>query len=197
MNLGAVRLGYAAALLQLVLAAALAILVLLISPDFPDPDAVPRPLVLGALYATPAVIAMIGVRWRRPSLLVAAATALIVGAFLSFSGVTLVFFIPALLMLSAALRMRAPHTGRPFGVSVAVAGLVAVLIIAAGWLVLFALTDDRCVTADGAVSCSSAALTVAGGLAAAACLGLAIGVAVLAVVRREAAGLEASAGEEH
>lgn len=179
------RLGYAAVLLLFGLAGGLALLLLFISGSAPDPDLLPRPLVLGALYATPGLIAFIGLRGRRPSLLVAAAIALGVGAFLSFSGLTLIFLLPAILLLGSAVQMRAPHTGRPFALSVGVTLLVAALLIAGGWAVVIGLTAERCASVADFEACSSAAITFEGVLVGAACLGLAIAVAILAAIRLE------------
>jgi hypothetical protein len=68
-------------------------------------DAAPRPLVIAVLFATPGVIALIGVLAERPWLLIAGSLPLFPAAGLSFTGATLVFLLPAALMVVGAMRM--------------------------------------------------------------------------------------------
>jgi hypothetical protein len=71
--------------------------------DFPNPpETVPRGLAIGLLFAVPAVIGALGAIAGRRALLVAAALASTAGSVVSFSGVTLVFLMPALLFAVAA-----------------------------------------------------------------------------------------------
>lgn len=70
---------------------------------FPNPpEAVPRGLAIGLLYAVPAVIGALGAIGSRRSVLGAAAIASTVGSVLAFSGVTLIFLVPAVLFAGAA-----------------------------------------------------------------------------------------------
>jgi hypothetical protein len=73
-------------------------------PDvFPNPpEPIPRGLALGLLYALPAAIGALGAMGGRRPLLAAAATLLTVGSVLTFSGVTLVFLVPAIVFGAAA-----------------------------------------------------------------------------------------------
>jgi hypothetical protein len=66
------------------------------------PSEVPWPLLFGAILATPALIGGLGATSGRRSLLFAAGILCGVQSVLSFSGVTLVFLVPALLFLRAA-----------------------------------------------------------------------------------------------
>jgi hypothetical protein len=71
--------------------------------DFPNPpEVVPRGLAIGVLYAVPAVIGALGAIAGRRALLVAAALASTVGSVVAFSGVTLIFLVPGLLLVAAA-----------------------------------------------------------------------------------------------
>jgi hypothetical protein len=150
------RLGRRGVVADLVLAAVLTGF-LLITTDT-GLDAVPRPLALLALYATPGIVAACGVMGRRRSLLLAAAIVLLPGSFLSMAGVTLVFLLPLVLFAAAASQMtRDVRRFEGLADVVALAGL----IVAAG-IALLALTADTCATDPAAAACSSAALTIQG-----------------------------------
>lgn len=122
-------------------------------------DAVPRPIALLALYASPGVIGAIGVARERRSLLLAAAIVLVPGSVLSMAGVTLVFVLPMVLFAAAAASMGAARGG--LVAAIAETTVVAGLVLAAGFA-LFALTGNSCATSDGATSCGSGLLTVQG-----------------------------------
>ena len=70
---------------------------------FPNPpEVVPRGLAIGLLYAVPAAVAALGAIGGRRSLLAAAAFASAAGSVVAFSGVTIIFLVPALLFAVAA-----------------------------------------------------------------------------------------------
>lgn len=70
---------------------------------FPNPpEVVPRGLAIGLLYAVPGVVAALGAIGGRRSVLAAAAFASAVGSVVAFSGVTVIFLVPALLFAAAA-----------------------------------------------------------------------------------------------
>jgi hypothetical protein len=70
---------------------------------FPNPpEVVPRGLAIGLLYAVPAVVAALGAIGGRRSVLAAAAFASAAGSVVAFSGVTIIFLVPALLFAAAA-----------------------------------------------------------------------------------------------
>lgn len=73
-------------------------------PDaYPNPPyLVSRSVVLAGLFAVPAIIGAIGAVSGRRSLLAAAAALSTIGSVLSFSGITLLFLVPALLFGAAA-----------------------------------------------------------------------------------------------
>ncbi len=134
-------------------------------------DAVPRPLILAALFATPGLIALLATRGGRPALLAAGGVALIPGIFLSFTGVTLPFLIPALLMLIGAARMRdSSGKWRISPGDLLIGALVVMLVVGGGWASLIGLTEPGCVaTADGE-HCSSAFVSLRGLLLGSACI---------------------------
>ncbi len=97
------------------------------------PAEVPWPLVLTSLLATPAVIGGLGAVSGRRSLLIAAGILCLVESILSFSGVTLVFLVPALIFFRAAAAAP-PARGEPLRLLhwlalVALAVPVALLVI--------------------------------------------------------------------
>ena len=162
-------LGVLGAALDLILAAALGAFLWFATSV--SGDAIPRPLILAALYATPGLIALVATRGGRPALLAAGGVALIPASFLSFAGVTLPFLIPALLMLIGAARMRVnPGMWKVSLGDLLVGALVVMLIVGGGWATLIGLTEPSCVaTADGE-HCSSAYVSVRGLLVGAACI---------------------------
>jgi len=110
---------------------------------------VPRGTVLLAVFALPGIIGWIGARARRPALVAAAALSSGVGAFVAFSGVTLIFLLPAALFLVSALALVVPRPGDPRGDLVSGAGQVVIavaicaLVLGAGASALL-LTDSAC-----------------------------------------------------
>jgi hypothetical protein len=73
------------------------------SSAFPNPpELVPRGLAIGLLYAVPAVVAALGAIGGQRSVLAAAALASAIGSVVAFSGVTVIFAVPALLFAVAA-----------------------------------------------------------------------------------------------
>jgi hypothetical protein len=105
-------LGLLAAALAAVCAAGLALVAA--ANQSPGPSAVvPWPVVFGALLGAPAVIGGLGAISGRRSLLVAAGVLCLAQSVLSFSGVTLVLLLPALVFLRAAVTTRAAPAPQP------------------------------------------------------------------------------------
>jgi hypothetical protein len=159
--------------------AAVVLAVLLLAVTSPSADVVPRPVFLGVLFAVPGLIGLIGVRTSQAWLLVAGALPLIPGVFLSFTGVTLIFLLPAAFMLIGAARMqpapRAHRIGRQIGIAaLAIAGL----IIFAGWAALFGMTVSACRVLPDGGTCGDRMMSGAGLIVALACLGAALAIAV-------------------
>ena len=108
--------------------------------DLGPPEVVPRPVFLALLLMLPAAIAAIGA-WRRSGpLLIAAGLLCLAQAFIAFSGVTLPFIVPAILLLVLGGRTPAvPHQRR--------AAFGAVVIVALGigtWFALLGTTEEIC-----------------------------------------------------
>jgi hypothetical protein len=159
-------------------------------------DAVPRPIVLAVLYGTPGIIGLIGVRARRPWLLVAAALPLVPASLLSYY-VTLVFVVPAALMLVGASDMRREPGGQGSGAGETVAAFaVAALVVLAVWAAVIGLTEPGCVAIAGGQTCGSAFVSVRGVFVAAACLVSAVAIALWRAsrVRRVAAPVGSEVG---
>jgi hypothetical protein len=104
-------------------------------------------------YSMPGVIAFVGIRARRPWLLVAAGFASAVGSIVAFSGVTLIFVVPAVLLLAGAIRLAASDARHPTATlrdrlvaastqPLAAAAIVALLVGGGGSALL--LTDAGC-----------------------------------------------------
>jgi len=114
-----------------------------------EPGFLPRGVVLFLVFAAPGLVGWLGAARRRPALLIAASLMSFVGAFVAFSGVSLIFLIPALLLLVGAVRVQltVPPMGRvallPALGRVAAACAIVVLLVGAGASALL-LTDDAC-----------------------------------------------------
>ena len=175
----AIDVGLLGALIQLVFAVVLG--GFLSGITAPTGDAVPRPLVVFLLYAAPGLVALLGARSQRRSLLVAAALPLVPGSILSFSGVTLIFVLPAILMVAGAAGIARPRVSsgasRIDGAGVGVAVSIAALLVAAGWAMLLGFTRDTCSSgANDTASCGSALISIEG-----IAVGLALQLAALAL----------------
>ena len=120
-----------------------------------SPDFLPRGLVLLGIFGLPAVVGLLGVRGRRPALLVAAALTAGLGSFIAFSGVSLIFLVPATLFAFGAVKLAGPGDGGGARRSswwplrlIAQAGLAATLfglMVGAGSAALL-VTDEGCWT---------------------------------------------------
>ena len=113
------------------------------------PEFVPRGVVIGGAYTLPGVVALVGVAGRRPGLVVAAAMTSALGSVFAFSGVTLIFLIPALLLTAGAVGLvrtgtPAKEKWLPSAVSqLAIAAVLVVLMVGAGAAALLD-TDAGC-----------------------------------------------------
>jgi hypothetical protein len=115
------------------------------------PEEVPRPLMLAGLFLIPAAVAAIGAIRRSRPLLVAAGFICLGQATIAFSGVTIPFAIPAIVLVALGLEASGIANSRREiigGIAVVVLGLAALTAP-------FALSETRCwiarTGADGAV----------------------------------------------
>jgi len=119
----------------------------------PTPEALPRGLVLMLAYGLPGLVGYLGATRRSRALLAAAALADLPGLVLSFTGVTLIFLIPAILMAAAAIEMpgraRGPQSRGDAATGLVVALLLAGLIVGAGAAMLFVTRPLCWITTQG------------------------------------------------
>jgi hypothetical protein len=119
-----------------------------------EPGFLPRGVVIVGVFGAAGVVGLIGVRARRPVLLVAAGVTSALGSFTAFSLVTLIFLIPSVLFLAGAVRLAAGKPGSPRGgwvrglAQLAIAILIIPLLIGAGASALL-ITDSACWTTYG------------------------------------------------
>ena len=171
-----VNIGLLGAVLGLILAAILGVFLVLATDT--SGDAVPRPLILAVLFATPGVIGLLGSLRGEPALLAAAAAPLFPGALLSFGGVTLPFLLAALLMLIGALQIRRADTlHRTLSGAVRATGIAALIVIG-GWATLIGMTEPGCVPIPHGQYCSSAFISTRGVITGGLCLVIALVLAV-------------------
>ena len=170
--------GVTGALLDIGTAGVFAALLLVAASE--SADVVPRPLFLGVLYATPGLVGLIGAKAHQAWLLLAGGLALIPGAFLSFTGVTMIFLLPAALMIVGATRVEPPPGRRRIGLVTGVAALlIAGLIVAAGWVALFGMTVSACRLLPDGETCGDRMMSGAGLTVALVCLGAALAIALI------------------
>jgi hypothetical protein len=104
------------------------------------PETVPAPIRLALLFLLPAVIAAIGAMRRSRPILVAAGVLCLAQSFVAFSGVTIPFVVPALLLLALGARNDGTRSSR----RAKVGGLVVVLLGFAMWVAPFTATETTC-----------------------------------------------------
>ena len=113
-----------------------------------------RPIALFTLFSVPAGVALIGIIRGVRALLAVAGALCLLQAFIAFSGVTLGFVIPAMMLLAAGAAGSAAAEPRPSR-TVRIAGVLVVVLVIGAWTSLLGLTATRCYVtlraADGAV----------------------------------------------
>ncbi len=141
----AARPGLIGVVAQLIFAAMLGAIGLLVAE--PSPEPLPRGVALGLLLAAPAAVGWLGTVAGRRSLLLAAIVADLAAVPLSFTGITLLFLVPATLFVAESARV--PHRDEAIGVRLGralVGAGIAGLLVGAGFALL-ALTEPLCWTA--------------------------------------------------
>ena len=122
------------------------------SGELRPPELVPTPVRLAAMFLLPAVIAAIGAISSSRPLLIAAGVLCLGQSFVAFSGVTIPFVVPAILLLAVGAggggQRETSNRERVGGVAVVLLGL-------AMWVAPYALTETTCWVArpgpDGSV----------------------------------------------
>ena len=138
-------LGRLASMTQVVFAGLLAI----VASFAAEPGILPRGVVIFLVFGVPALVGWTGAVRNRPALLVGAGLTSFVGAFIAFSGVTLIFLIPALLFVfgavqvqgSSRMRGRESIAGGVLRAGAAIA--IVVMLVGAGGSALL-ITDEGC-----------------------------------------------------
>ena len=119
-------------------------------------ELVPTPARLALMFLLPAVIAAIGAIRRSAPLLIAAGVLCLAQSFVAFSGVTIPFIVPAILLLVLGGRSGGPGE-TPSGERVG--GVAVIFLGLAMWVAPYALTETTCWVArpgpDGSIVYSS------------------------------------------
>jgi hypothetical protein len=110
-------------------------------PDLAAPMLVPRPVLSAILLTVPAAIAFIAVIRKSPLMLVVGGLLAFLQSFVAFSGVTLGFLLPALLLI--VLGVREEDRSRPLRRQQVIGVLVIGLVVAA-WLVVLGTGETVC-----------------------------------------------------
>lgn len=113
-----------------------------------EPGFILRGAALFLVFAIPGIVGGLGAVGRRPALLIAAGLTSFVGAFIAFSGVTLIFLIPALLFVFGAVQVQGSGPQKRNSIAggiarAAAAVAIVVLLVGAGASALL-VTDDTC-----------------------------------------------------
>jgi hypothetical protein len=103
------------------------------------PEAVPRPLLLAGLLMVPAAIAFVGALRRSGPILIAAGVLCLLQAFVAFSGVTIPFVVPALLLVALGAEQQDP-VRKP----ALVAGILVIFLGLGAWLAALGMTETTC-----------------------------------------------------
>lgn len=112
--------------------------------DLSAPTLVPRPVMVAIFLAVPGAIAAIAVIRGSPLLLVVGGLLAFAQSFVAFSGVTIGFLVPALLLIMLGVREGdSPVGARPSGRQKAVGVLVIALVVGA-WLVVLGTGETVC-----------------------------------------------------
>jgi hypothetical protein len=141
------RLGYVLAAAIAALAVAVAALPLIQAGgagDLSGPAIVPRPIVIGLLLALPGALALIAtLRGSRP-IFIAAGVLCLLQSVVAFSGVTLGFVIPGILLVSLGLERASTETRNPTRRRDWIAALSVIALGIGAWVALFTLSETVC-----------------------------------------------------
>jgi len=149
------RIAGAIAAAMAVLAVFLAALPLAGEPELAAPAPIPRPVVTAILLAVPAAIASIAVVRGSSLMLVIAGLVAFVQSFVAFSGVTLGFLLPALVLIVLGVRDGDAAAGTRSDLRGRVIGVLVIALVVSAWLVVTGTGETVCWVAhlgpDGAL----------------------------------------------
>jgi hypothetical protein len=149
--IGSTTLGSEASVAKLACLTQLVFAVLLgtVASVAPEPGFLPRGMVLFVGFGMPAAVGALGVARMRPALLCAAGLTSFAGAFVAFSGVTLIFLFPAVLFLYGAVQVQvaephARHGSLLGGILRGTAALAIVVMLLGAGAAALLITDEGC-----------------------------------------------------
>jgi hypothetical protein len=108
------------------------------------PETVPAPIRLAGLFLLPAVVAAIGAKRRSRPILIAAGVLCLAQSFVAFSGVTIPFVVPALVLIT----LGAQSDGSKVSRRAKVGGVAVVFLGFAMWVAPFTMTETTCWVAE-------------------------------------------------
>ena len=109
------------------------------------PAIIPRPVVIATLLGLPAGVAAIAALRESRPMFIAAGVVCLLQSVVAFSGVTLGFVIPGILLVAVGLERLPTTSARPTGGRRAwVAGVLVVSLAIAAWIVPFATSETVC-----------------------------------------------------
>jgi hypothetical protein len=113
----------------------------------PEPGFVPRGLVVMTAFAMPGLIGLVGVNRHARAVCLAAGVTSAIGSVVAFSGVTLIFLVPAAMLVVTGLQLspgRHPEATRRAGLASGIAATLIVTLLIAGGAVGLLVNDAGC-----------------------------------------------------
>jgi hypothetical protein len=111
--------------------------------DLSPPMLIPRPILTGVLLSAPGLIAAIGALRQSDGVVVIAGISALLQSFIAFSGVTLGFVLPALLLIYLGVSdADSRHAGPPR--REVLIGLLVLVFLVAAWSVSLSTTETVC-----------------------------------------------------
>jgi hypothetical protein len=114
------------------------------SPELAAPMLIPRPILIAILLAVPTAIAFMAVIRRSPLMLVTAGLLALLQSFFAFSGVTLGFLLPALLLIVLGVRARETDDRPRPSLRQLATGVLVVGLVVSAWLMVLGTSETIC-----------------------------------------------------
>jgi hypothetical protein len=114
------------------------------TPELAGPMLIPRPILTVILLTVPAAIVFIAVIRKSPLMLVNGGLLAFLQSFVAFSGVTLGFLLPALLLIVLGVREgESPRRPKP-SLPQRVMGILVIGLVVSAWLVVLGTSETVC-----------------------------------------------------
>jgi hypothetical protein len=113
-------------------------------PELAAPTLVPRPVVTAIFLSVPAAVAGIAVICRSPLMLVVGGLLAFLQSFVAFSGVTLGFLLPALLLIVLGVREGGSPGGPRPSLRQRVTGVLVIGFAVAAWFAVIGTSETVC-----------------------------------------------------